>query len=273
MLSRVTHMTILSVFTCVVNVRNQYCQLSVTCLSPFCDYSCTFVDRPQECLVFQFVPGTSISKQFVSMRVTVLRLIQVLPVWIDDHPSKDLKLWKTAPLSCLPMSQHRSTHFRACPSISQDKLHIGYNRCPSKESWQLSKYEPRTTKLTQEPNQCHVTRTNIEKAEHHDSQAEKLARLTGGPHYAPLLRPDQCMLCHHIGHHSSECSNKVDLLSPGNLRSGMCGVWCHVFTVLTAEDVRCSVIQPNTSRKFVRSGNYPYVPSKNQQGVEKVRSW
>ena len=125
-------------------------------------------------------------------------------------------------------SQHRSTHFRACPSISQDKLHIGYNRCPSNESWQLSKYEPRTTKLTQEPNQCHVTRTNIEKAEHHDSQAEKLARLTGGPHYAPLLRPDQCMLCRHIGHRSSECSNKVGLLSPGNLRSGLCGVWCHV---------------------------------------------
>ena len=43
-------------------------------------------------------------------------------------------------------------------------------------------------------------------------------------------------------------------------------------TVLTAVDVRCSVMQPNTSRKFVRSGDYPNVPSKNQQGVEKVRS-
>ena len=48
MLCRVSHMTILSVVTCVVNVWNQSCQASVASLSPFCDNSCKLVDRPQD---------------------------------------------------------------------------------------------------------------------------------------------------------------------------------------------------------------------------------
>ena len=47
MLSRVTHMTKLSEFICVMNVRNQCCKSSVACLSPFCDCSRKLVDRPQ----------------------------------------------------------------------------------------------------------------------------------------------------------------------------------------------------------------------------------
>ena len=30
----------------------------------------------------------------------------------------------------------------------------------------------------------------------------------GGPHHAPRLRPDQCMLCRQVGHRASECPNK-----------------------------------------------------------------
>ena len=42
----ITHMTILFVFTCVMNVRNQSIQAFVTCFSPFCDGSCKFVHWP-----------------------------------------------------------------------------------------------------------------------------------------------------------------------------------------------------------------------------------
>ena len=30
----------------------------------------------------------------------------------------------------------------------------------------------------------------------------------GGPHHAPRLRPDQCVLCRQVGHCASECPNK-----------------------------------------------------------------
>ena len=30
----------------------------------------------------------------------------------------------------------------------------------------------------------------------------------GGPHQAPLLRPNQCMLCRQVGHRASGCPNK-----------------------------------------------------------------
>ena len=45
--SRVTHMTILSVVICVMNVRNQTSQAFVTCSCPFCDCSCKCVYGPQ----------------------------------------------------------------------------------------------------------------------------------------------------------------------------------------------------------------------------------
>ena len=55
--------------------------------------------QTMKCLVSQFVPRT---RQFVSILVRILQLIQVLPFRIDGHPSKVLKLCITAPLSCLP---------------------------------------------------------------------------------------------------------------------------------------------------------------------------
>ena len=55
-----------------------------------------------ECLVFRFLPYTSILIQFASKPVIILPMIQVLPVWIDRQPGKDLKLCVTAPLFCLP---------------------------------------------------------------------------------------------------------------------------------------------------------------------------
>ena len=51
--------------------------------------------------IVQFAPSISISRRFVSKLLRILQLIRVLPAWIDDHPGKDLKLCKVAPLSCL----------------------------------------------------------------------------------------------------------------------------------------------------------------------------
>ena len=70
-----------------------------------------------ECQVFQFVPSTNISRQFVSKLLTLLQLIRVLPAWIDDHPNNDSKLCKVA---CLPVHSIAQRIFWACPSMSQD---------------------------------------------------------------------------------------------------------------------------------------------------------
>ena len=66
-----------------------------------------------ECLVFQFVPSSSMSIQFVSKLVTILQLSHVLPAWLDGHPGKDLKLCITASLSCLP-AQRIFEHVPTC---------------------------------------------------------------------------------------------------------------------------------------------------------------
>ena len=99
MLSRVTHMTILSEFFCVMNVWNQSCQTSVAKMDSNLRLFLQNCWQTIKCLVVQFVPNTSISWQFVSTLVIILKLIQIPPVWIDDHRNKDLKLCKIAPVS------------------------------------------------------------------------------------------------------------------------------------------------------------------------------
>ena len=47
MLRRITHMTMLSVVTCVMNVSNQTSQAFVRCSCPYSDWLSKFVDRPQ----------------------------------------------------------------------------------------------------------------------------------------------------------------------------------------------------------------------------------
>ena len=109
MLSRVIQMTILSVFTCVMNVWNQTSLSFVTSSCPSGDWSCQFCSRTTRCQVVEFVPSTSISRQFVSILLTILHLIQVPLSWNGDHPSKDLRLCATALSFCSPIrniSQH-----------------------------------------------------------------------------------------------------------------------------------------------------------------------
>ena len=57
----------------------------------------------------------------------------------------------------------------------------------------------------------------------------------GGPHHAPQLRSDQCMLCRQVGYHASERpptrkKNVMFTWQTGiwHLRSGLCCVRCHV---------------------------------------------
>ena len=65
-LSRVAHMTMLSVVISVMSVRNQSCQTSGASLSPFLWLLLQVCWQTIKCLVYQFVPGTSISRRFVS---------------------------------------------------------------------------------------------------------------------------------------------------------------------------------------------------------------
>ena len=53
----------------------------------------------------------------------------------------------------------------------------------------------------------------------------------GGPHHAPRLRPDQCMLCRQVGHRASECPNKgkPTALSLGKRAFGTYALGCAVF--------------------------------------------
>ena len=74
------------------------------------------------CFRRQFVPRTSISRQFVSKHLTILRLIQVLPVWIDDHPGKGLKLCTMAPLSCYPIRSIAQRIFEHVPPCRRTTL-------------------------------------------------------------------------------------------------------------------------------------------------------
>ena len=53
----------------------------------------------------------------------------------------------------------------------------------------------------------------------------------GGPHHAPRLRPDQCMLCRQVGHRTSECPNqgKSTAFSHGKRAFGTYALGCAVF--------------------------------------------
>ena len=53
----------------------------------------------------------------------------------------------------------------------------------------------------------------------------------GGPHHAPRLRPDQCMLCRQVGHRASECPNqgKPTAFSLGKRAFGTHALGCSVF--------------------------------------------
>ena len=54
---------------------------------------------------------------------------------------------------------------------------------------------------------------------------------SGGPHHAPRLRLDQCMLCRQVGHRASECPNKgqATAFSPGKRTFGTHALGCAVF--------------------------------------------
>ena len=73
----------------------------------------------KKCQVYLFVPNTSISRQFASILLIILQLIQAPAPWLDDHPSKDLKLCTSALAFCVPI-HNVSTHFWARPSMSQN---------------------------------------------------------------------------------------------------------------------------------------------------------
>ena len=80
-LSRVTHVTVLSEVICVMTEWNQSCPSSDASLSPCCNFSCKFVDRPQNVWSPNSCQVQAFFRQSVSILVIILSLIQVLFVW------------------------------------------------------------------------------------------------------------------------------------------------------------------------------------------------
>ena len=78
-----------------------------------------------KCLVYQFVSSTNISRQFATILLTILQLIQAPPSWIDDHASKDLRLCITVLSFCSPVrniSQRIFEHVLPCRRTTQPSL-------------------------------------------------------------------------------------------------------------------------------------------------------
>ena len=84
-------------------------------------------------------------------------------------------------------------------------------------NWSLAK----TTHLT-----CRVSSTDCQK-----KRPTETSTIRGGPHHAPRLRPDQCMLCRQVGHRASEClhKEKATSRSPGKRAFGTHALGCAVF--------------------------------------------
>ena len=142
--SRITHMAIPSVVSVwwIVRKSNEpsVCHklLSILWLiEPVCL-------QTRECQVYQFVPNASISRRYVSILVLILQLIPRPPSWSDDDPSKELRLCITALFFLFANSHNLSTHFCACPSMSQDHATVftwsfshpgNFSVAPSRNSW------------------------------------------------------------------------------------------------------------------------------------------
>ena len=85
MLCCISHITLLPVVTCVMNVRDQmrpnvFHKLLSISLPP--EQVCS---QTTECQVYQYVPNIDFSEQFVSKQQIILQLIHFF-LWVDDHP-------------------------------------------------------------------------------------------------------------------------------------------------------------------------------------------
>ena len=78
MLSRVSHMAMLPVITCEMNVRDQTRQASVTSSSPLCNYSCKFVHEPKK--VKSTSSGQTEAFQYIS-KCKLLTILKPFPVF------------------------------------------------------------------------------------------------------------------------------------------------------------------------------------------------
>ena len=95
----ITHMTILFIFTCVMDVRYQPIQSFVTDVDPFRYRSCKFVHWPESSNTCQV---QAFQKQFERILLTILLQISILPLWNDGHRCMEYILCRVVESSCLP---------------------------------------------------------------------------------------------------------------------------------------------------------------------------
>ena len=102
MFGRLTHMTILSVFTCMMNIWNQSIQTFVTGLGPFLWWIVQVCSLTIEYRVVQVVPSIRISEHFESILVTIIQQISLLLLWSGGHRCMVWILCRVVVSSCLP---------------------------------------------------------------------------------------------------------------------------------------------------------------------------
>ena len=111
MLRRVCHMTISSVIIGVMNVCCQTSLTSATGSCPYCDCSWKFVCRPKNVKSTRSCKKTRISRQFVSILLTILQL-----KWWSSK--QGVEALYNCSVSLFASRQDLSTIVFACPSMS-----------------------------------------------------------------------------------------------------------------------------------------------------------
>ena len=114
------HMTILSEVVRVMNVWNQSCQTSVASLSPSCDCSCKFVDRPQNVLSTTSCQVQAFQDNLCAYFWQFSNWFKFFLLELVITQARASKTLYDCSVFLFLSSQYFSTHFRACCSMSWD---------------------------------------------------------------------------------------------------------------------------------------------------------
>ena len=113
----ITQITILFVFTCVIDVRYQTILAFVTSFGPFRNRSCKFVHWPENIRSSNACQVQAFSEQFERIFLTILLHFSILPLWNDVYQCLELILCRVVESSCLPtriIVPHISWHDLPC---------------------------------------------------------------------------------------------------------------------------------------------------------------
>ena len=117
MLCHVSHMTILTIVICVMNIGNHSCSSFVTCLSPFCDWSRKLVDWPQDVRSSNSCQNQALQDNLRASFWQFSNCFKFLLFELMIVQTR-MRTFKELLHLLFANSQCRSTHFWACPFVS-----------------------------------------------------------------------------------------------------------------------------------------------------------